>query len=92
MLAHAEQQREVRVVDQCGCPTYVGHLAVAMRELIELPYRTHHVGCRVARIASAELDRPAARPAFSVPRSEQPGTPRLPHWRDGLRACLERLR
>ena len=33
----------------------------------------------------------AQRPAYSVLRSEKPGTPRLPHWRVGLRACLERL-
>jgi len=48
-------------------------------------------GCRVRRITSAELGRPAARPAYSVLRSEK-GAPRLPHWREGLRACLDRLR
>ncbi len=47
--------------------------------------------CRVRRIASAELGRPAPRPANSVLRSEKPGAPLLPHWREGLRACLERL-
>jgi hypothetical protein len=26
-----------------------------------------------------------------VLRSEREGAPQLPHWRDGLRACLERL-
>ena len=35
--------------------------------------------------------RPAPRPANSVLRSEKPGAPVLPHWREGLRACLERL-
>lgn len=49
------------------------------------------VRCRVRRISSAELGRPARRPAYSVLRSERPGAPRLPHWREGLRACLERL-
>ncbi len=49
------------------------------------------LGCRVRRIATAELGRPAPRPAYSVLRSERPGTPALPHWREGLRACLERL-
>ena len=49
------------------------------------------LACRVVPIASEELDRPAPRPAYSVLRSEHPGTPRLPHWREGLRACLERL-
>lgn len=47
--------------------------------------------CRVERISTAELGRPAPRPACSVLRSERPGTPRLPHWRDGLAACLARL-
>jgi hypothetical protein len=26
-----------------------------------------------------------------VLRSEHPDAPRLPHWREGLRDCLERL-
>ena len=47
--------------------------------------------CRVRRISSAELARPAVRPAYSVLRSEHPGAPRLPHWRQGLRECLERI-
>jgi dTDP-4-dehydrorhamnose reductase len=47
--------------------------------------------CRVRRITSADFGAPAPRPAYSVLRSERPETPRLPHWRDGLRACLERL-
>jgi dTDP-4-dehydrorhamnose reductase len=49
------------------------------------------LSCRVIRIGTEELGRPAPRPAYSVLRSEKPETPRLPHWRDGLRACLERL-
>ncbi len=44
--------------------------------------------CRVRRIGTAALERPALRPAYSVLRSERPGAPRLPHWHDGLRACL----
>jgi dTDP-4-dehydrorhamnose reductase len=49
------------------------------------------LACRVRRISSAELERPARRPAYSVLRSEKPEAPRLPHWRDGLRECLGRL-
>jgi len=49
------------------------------------------IRCRVRRIGSEELQRPARRPAYSVLRSERPGVPRLPHWREGLRHCLERL-
>jgi dTDP-4-dehydrorhamnose reductase len=47
--------------------------------------------CRVREITTDELGRPAPRPAYSVLRSEREGAPRLPHWREGLRACLERL-
>ena len=33
-----------RVVDdQLGCPTYVGHLAAATRELVALPFGLYHV-------------------------------------------------
>ncbi len=113
MLALGRERDEVAVVDdQRGCPTYVGHLAPAVRELVDLPYGVWHVAadgdctwadfaeaifedagldCRVRRISSTELGRPAPRPAYSVLRSEREGAPRLPHWRDGLRACLARL-
>jgi len=47
--------------------------------------------CRVVPISSEELGRPAPRPAYSVLRSERPGAPELPHWREGLRECLARL-
>jgi dTDP-4-dehydrorhamnose reductase len=47
--------------------------------------------CRVREIAAEELGRPAPRPAYSVLRSEREEAPRLPHWREGLRTCLERL-
>jgi dTDP-4-dehydrorhamnose reductase len=46
---------------------------------------------RVRRISTAELERPAPRPTYSVLRSERAGAPRLPHWREGLRACLEEI-
>jgi len=113
MLALAEDRSEVRVVaDQRGSPTYVGHLAAAVREVLELPYGTYHlagggecswaefaeaifaeadVRCRVVPITSSELGRPASRPANSVLVSEHPRAPRLPDWRSGLRACIERL-
>jgi dTDP-4-dehydrorhamnose reductase len=48
---------------------------------------------RVRRIATVDLDPPrkAPRPAYSVLRSEK-GAPELPHWRDGLSACLAAIR
>jgi dTDP-4-dehydrorhamnose reductase len=50
------------------------------------------VETRVRRITTAELERPAPRPAYSVLRSERPDAPRLPHWREGLRECLAEIR
>jgi dTDP-4-dehydrorhamnose reductase len=113
MLRLGAERDEVAVVDdQRGSPTYTGHLAAAVRELLDLPRGLWHVSgggdctwaelaeaifedagldCRVRRIATAELERPAARPAYSVLGSERPDAPALPHWRDGLRACLQRL-
>jgi dTDP-4-dehydrorhamnose reductase len=114
MLRLGAERDEVAVVDdQRGCPTYVGHLAEAVREIVELPFGRWHVAadgdctwaefaeaifeeagldCRVRRITTDELGRPAPRPAYSVLRSEREGAPVLPHWREGLRACLGRLR
>jgi dTDP-4-dehydrorhamnose reductase len=60
-------------------------------ELAEAIFSEAGLDCRVVPISTAELGRPAPRPAYSVLRSEHAGTPLLPHWREGLRACLERL-
>jgi dTDP-4-dehydrorhamnose reductase len=115
ILRLGTERHEVEVVDdQRGCPTYVAHLADAVRELVDgdRPKGIWHVAsvgdctwadlaeeiftqaglaCRVRRITSDRLDRPARRPAYSVLRSERPGAPELPHWRDGVTACLERM-
>jgi dTDP-4-dehydrorhamnose reductase len=48
------------------------------------------VEVKVGRGRSADLDRPAPRPAYSVLRSERGSAlPVLPHWRDGLDAYLD---
>jgi len=112
MLRLGAERDEVAVVDdQRGCPTFVGHLAAAVRTLVvdDRPKGLWHLAadgdctwadfaeaifdesglqCRVRRITTAEIERPAPRPAYSVLRSERPEAPVLPHWRDGLRACL----
>lgn len=46
------------------------------------------VDCRVLSTTTAELGRPAPRPAWSVLDTEWPDAIRLPGWRDGLRAYL----
>jgi dTDP-4-dehydrorhamnose reductase len=113
MLRLGAERDEVAVVDdQRSAPTYVGHLAAAVRELLDRPRGLWHLAadgdctwaefaeaifeeaglhCRVRRITAAELGRQAPRPAYSVLRSERSGAPQLPHWREGLRGCLERL-
>src|ERR687887_351902 len=85
--------------DLVGGPTYVGHLAEATRadgectwaEFAQAIFEEAKLECRVTPISTAELRRPARRPAYSVLRSEKPEAPRLPHWREGLRECLARL-
>jgi dTDP-4-dehydrorhamnose reductase len=59
-------------------------------EFAEAIFEQAGVKCRVRRISTEELARPAPRPRYSVLRSEKEA-PNLPHWRDGLRACLERI-
>jgi dTDP-4-dehydrorhamnose reductase len=76
-------------------PQGVWHLAAdgecTWAEFAEAIFEDAGLACRVRPIGSAELARPAPRPAYSVLRSERPGAPRLPHWRAGLRECLARL-
>ncbi len=113
MLRLGRERDEVSVVDdQRGAPTYVGHLAAAVAEILELPFGVYHVAadgdctwaefaeaifeeasldCRVRRITTAEWGARARRPPYSVLRSEKRATPQLPHWRVGLRACLDRV-
>jgi len=44
----------------------------------------------VVPITTAELGRPAPRPAFSALASERP-IPRLPHWAAGVAEAVDRL-
>ena len=60
-------------------------------DFAEAIFEAAGLDCRVRRITSEEYGAKARRPAYSVLRSEKPETPKLPHWRDGLRDCLERL-
>jgi len=81
-----------RVLD---LPYGIYHVAAAgdctWADFAEAIFADAGLATSVRRITTEELDRPAPRPAYSVLRSEHPGTPELPDWRLGLQACLERV-
>jgi dTDP-4-dehydrorhamnose reductase len=83
------------VQELVALPYGLWHLAAegdcTWAEFAEAIFEEAGLDCRVRRITAAELGRRAPRPAYSVLRSGRPGAPSLPHWRDGLRACLARL-
>jgi dTDP-4-dehydrorhamnose reductase len=78
-----------------GLPHGVWHVAAegecSWAEFAAAIFDEAGIECRVVPITTAEYGAPAPRPAYSVLRSERTGTPRLPHWRDGLRECLAAL-
>jgi dTDP-4-dehydrorhamnose reductase len=106
----AAERDELSVVDdQVGCPTFTGHLAEALVELIDahaLPLGVVHmaaagscswyefarevlasggVRCELRPGETADLARPARRPAYSVLATDWgPIVPRLPEWREGV--------
>jgi dTDP-4-dehydrorhamnose reductase len=75
-------------------PYGVYHVAAAgecsWADFAEAIFEEAGLSTRVRRITTAEFGAPAPRPAYSVLRSER-GAPELPHWREGLRACVSRL-
>ncbi|MFO7572457.1 MAG: dTDP-4-dehydrorhamnose reductase [Gaiellaceae bacterium] len=84
-----------RELVDAGASFGIWHLAAqgecTWADLAEAIFEEAGIDCRVRRVTTAELGRPAPRPAYSVLRSERPEAPELPHWRDGLRACLSEL-
>jgi len=83
-----------RLVDD-DLPKGLWHVAAAgdctWADFAEAIFEEAGLDCTVRRITTAELVRPAPRPAYSVLRSERAGAPQLPHWREGLRACLAEM-
>jgi dTDP-4-dehydrorhamnose reductase len=57
-------------------------------ELARATFERAGIDCAVRRGSTAELGRPAPRPAFSVLRSTRADAPSLPSWREGLEAHL----
>jgi dTDP-4-dehydrorhamnose reductase len=109
MRLAAERDELTVVDDQVGCPTFTGHLAESLVELIDaqaLPLGVVHmaaagsaswyefarevlasagVRCDVRPGDSADLGRPARRPAYSVLATDWGAiVPRLPDWREGV--------
>lgn len=78
-----------------GLPFGVYHLAAegdcTWADFAEAIFAEAGISCAVRRISTAELGRPAPRPAYSVLRSGKPDTPLLPNWHEGLTACLRAL-
>jgi dTDP-4-dehydrorhamnose reductase len=76
-------------------PRGLWHLAAdgdcTWADFAEAIFEEAGLATQVRRIPTAELERPAPRPAYSVLRSGRANAPRLPHWRDGLRACLAEM-
>ncbi len=81
--------------DVLGLPFGVYHASAqgecTWADFAEAIFEEADLTCRVRRITTAELPRPATRPPYSVLRSEK-GAPELPHWRDGLRETLAAIR
>jgi dTDP-4-dehydrorhamnose reductase len=86
MLRLAAERDEVAVVDdQRGCPTYVGHLAAAVREVLRLPFGLYHVAaggdCTWADFAEAILgEAGVACRVRRIPSSEYPTPAKRPAY------------
>jgi dTDP-4-dehydrorhamnose reductase len=80
----AEALVQVAVERRRGVLHVAGAGQCSWYDLAVAAFQEAGVECEVLRGKSADLDRPAPRPAYSVLQSDI----ELPHWRDGLRAYL----
>jgi dTDP-4-dehydrorhamnose reductase len=76
-------EREVR-----GLVHLAGAGSVSWNGFAKEIFRQAEVDCRVDAATSAQMARPAPRPAFSVLASERPEVLPMPDWRDGLAGYL----
>jgi dTDP-4-dehydrorhamnose reductase len=72
-----------------GLRHVAGAGACSWYDLAAATFAATGASVELTRGRTADLGRPAPRPAFSVLRSERPDTPVLPPWEDGLHAYLE---
>jgi dTDP-4-dehydrorhamnose reductase len=78
---------ELAASDRRGILHVAGAGACSWHEFAEEIFAQAAVPCHVEPATTAEMARPAPRPANSVLRSER-GAPALPSWRDGLAGYL----
>lgn len=80
------------LVALAGLPSGVYHTAgggsVTWAGFARAIFEEAGVDCAVRPITTAELGRPAPRPAVSVLQATRPGSPRLRHWREALTGYL----
>ncbi len=76
-------EREVR-----GLVHLAGSGAVSWNGFAQEIFRQAEVACRVEPATSAQMARPAPRPAYSVLASERSDVLPMPDWRDGLAGYL----
>jgi dTDP-4-dehydrorhamnose reductase len=76
-------EREVR-----GLVHLAGGGSVSWNGFAREIFRQAEVDCRVEPVSTAQMARPAPRPAFSVLASERPEVLPMPDWRDGLAGYL----
>ena len=79
---------ELAASDAQGLFHVAGAGRCSWNELAAEAFRQGGVACRVLPCTTAEMPRPAPRPAFSVLASERPETPLLPPWQQGLTTYL----
>lgn len=86
--------RELAVSGRYGTYHRTNSGTCSWYDLAAAVYEDAGVEVDLARTTSAEFQRPAPRPAYSVlsnRHAELAGLRALPHWRDGLRAMLREL-
>ncbi|HEY6760024.1 MAG TPA: dTDP-4-dehydrorhamnose reductase [Baekduia sp.] len=79
---------DLAALDATGVFHTAGGGQCSWHELTVELYRRAGVTARVNETTSADFQRPAPRPAWSVLASERDETPRLPPWQDGVARYL----
>jgi dTDP-4-dehydrorhamnose reductase len=80
---------EIAELRLAGIRHVAGAGACSWYDLAAATFAATGADVALTRGRTADLGRPAPRPAFSVLRSERPDNPALPPWQDGLTAYLE---